>query len=303
MDRRVVAVVGPTAAGKTVLSAGVAASIGGEVVNVDSRQVYRSMDIGTGKPAAAVRSRAPHHLFDVVDPDAEFSLARYLDEARAAIDAIHSRGAAAVLVGGTGQYFWALVEGWTVPRVPPDRAFRDRLTLEARAAGPSSLHRRLGEADPASARSIDPNNVRRTIRALEVIEATGRPFSAQRSAHPPTWDLTIIGLTLDRDGLDNKIGARIARQMDEGWADEVRGLLMRGYSVDLPSFGSLGYREVAMLVWGEQTQEETFRQIFAATRRFARRQYGWFKLNDARIAWIDADTTAGPLEDALSLIG
>ncbi len=300
---RVVAIVGPTAVGKTALSVEVAAAIDGEVVNVDSRQVYRGMDIGTGKPATSIRARVPHHLFDLVDPDAEFSLAQYLDEARASIETIHRRDATAVLVGGTGQYFWALVEGWTVPRVPPNPALRDRLHNEAREGGPMALHRRLAETDPASALSIDPNNVRRTIRALEVIEATGRPFSAQRRALPPEWDVTIVGLRLDRDVLSDRITTRIADQMDAGWADEVRGLLGRGYCVDLPSFRSLGYREVARLVAGEQTRDETIRQNVVATRRFARRQYRWFRLTDDRISWIDVGETAQPLEGALSLVG
>ena len=302
MDRRVVAIAGPTGVGKTGLAAGVAASIGGEVVNVDSRQVYRGMDVGTGKPPASVRSRAPHHLFDIVDPDAEFTLARYLDEARAAIEAIHGRGAAAVLVGGTGQYFWALIEGWAVPRVPPDRAFRDRLLREASEAGASSLHDRLARVDPGAARSIDPNNVRRTVRALEVIESTGRPFSDQRVARAPDWDLSIVGVTRDRAGLDDRIRSRIVHQLDEGWVDEVRTLLAHGYSTDLPAFGSLGYREVAGLVRGERTRDETFDRVFTATRRFSRRQYAWFKPADPRISWIDAGTARDPLQDALALI-
>ena len=302
MNQRVIAVVGPTAVGKTGLSVALAQAIGGEVLNVDSRQVYRGMDIGTGKPSGAVRRLVPHHLFDLVDPDEDFSLAYYLDEARASVDRVHGLNHPAILVGGTGQYLWALIEGWAVPRVPPDRELRALLAEEAERDGAPALHGKLESLDPSAAASIDRNNVRRVVRALEVIAATGRPFSEQRTAEPPKWDVTIIGLTVDQPTLDLKIRNRVETQMEEGWPQEVRGLLDRGYRVDLPSFGSLGYQDVAAHVGGDLMSEEVIERVYTSTRRFARRQYAWFGLDDTRINWLDVTESTDVLTSALTVI-
>ena len=304
MSRRVIAIVGPTAVGKTDLSVDLAGAVSGQIVNVDSRQVYRGMDVGTGKPSVAARGRVPHHLFDLVDPNEDFSLARYLDEAREAIERIFEGGSPVILVGGTGQYLWALVEGWTVPRVPPNREFRLHMTQEVERKGTVWLHSKLEAIDPTASRSIHPNNLRRIIRALEVIDATGRPFSEQRLAEPPPWDLTIAGLTLARPDLDRRIRERIDGQIDEGWPDEVRSLVGRGFSVDLPSFGSLGYREISAYISGEITQQEAADRIFTSTRRFTRRQRAWFSLDDRRICWIDqTGSRAEMVSAALSIVG
>jgi tRNA dimethylallyltransferase len=205
-------------------------------------------------------------------------------------------------VGGTGQYLWALVEGWAVPRVPPNEDLRALLTEEAETDGPTALHRKLESLDPSAAASIDRNNVRRVVRALEVIEATGRPFSEQRTAEPPGWEVTVIGLTADRPALDLKIKTRVETQMEEGWPAEVRGLLDRGYNVDLPSFGSLGYRDVAAHVSGDLTEEEVVERVYTSTRRFARRQYAWFGLDDTRINWLDATGSTNVLNSTLAVI-
>ncbi|MDP7619896.1 MAG: tRNA (adenosine(37)-N6)-dimethylallyltransferase MiaA [Dehalococcoidia bacterium] len=303
MSQRVIAVVGPTAVGKTGLSVALAQAIGGEVLNVDSRQVYRGMDIGTGKPSGAVRRLVPHHLFNLVDPDEDFSLAYYLDEARASVNQVHGLDHPTILVGGTGQYLWALIEGWAVPQVPPDRELRALLAEEAERDGAPALHGKLESFDPSAAASIDQNNVRRVVRALEVIEATGRPFSEQRTAEPPKWDVTIIGLTVDQPRLDLKIRNRVETQMEEGWPGEVQGLLDRGYRVDLPSFGSLGYRDVAAHVSGDLTSEEVIERVYTSTRRFARRQYAWFGLDDTRINWLEVTESTDVLTSALTVIG
>ncbi len=302
MSRRVIAVVGPTAIGKTGLAVALAQAIGGEVLNVDSRQVYRGMDIGTGKPSLTVRRLVPHHLFDLVDPDEDFSLAAYLDEARTSVDRVHGLDHPAILVGGTGQYLWAMIEGWAVPRVPPNQDLRALLAEEAERDGAHTVHRKLQSLDPSAAASIDQNNVRRVVRALEVIEATGRPFSEQRIAEPPEWDVTVVGLTVERPELDLRIRTRVETQMEEGWPDEVRGLLNRGYRVDLPSFGSLGYRDVAAHVNGDLTKEEVIERVFLSTRRFARRQYAWFGPDDARIKWLDVIESTDLLNSTLAVV-
>jgi tRNA dimethylallyltransferase len=288
MNRRLIAIVGPTAAGKTDLAVDVAEDVSGEIVNVDSRQVYRGMDIGTGKPSVSIRGRIP--------------LARYLDESREAINQIHGRNNPVIVVGGTGQYFWALVEGWNVPRVPPNPELRARLTEEAEVNGPASLHASLEALDPSASTSIDQNNIRRIVRALEVIDATGRPFSEQRLAERPPWDVTILGLTLPRPELDVRIDERIALQMHLGWVDEVRSLFENGYSANLPAFGSLGYREIAALVKGDLTGSDAIERISLVTRRFAHRQYAWFRHDDRRIFWIDVANPSQTAATALSHI-
>jgi tRNA dimethylallyltransferase len=302
-----IAIVGPTAVGKTGLSIALAEALGAEVVNADSRQVYRGMDIGAGKPSLEERSRVPHHVFDVVDPDADFSLALYLDLAREAIAATHARNRPVILVGGTGQYVWALLEGWRIPRVPPNPQLRRDLQERAERVGAPALHAELAALDPAAAAIIESNNLRRTIRALEVIRATGRPFSEARRAEAPSWDVRTIGLTMERQALYERIDRRVEAQIAAGWPEEVQCLLERGYGPDLPSFASLGYREMTAYVRGEASLEEARARIQLLTRRFARRQYAWFRPNDPRIAWIDAGGNGSRVleqaMDALSQLG
>ena len=300
---RVVAIVGPTASGKTDLSLSVAHALGAEIINADSRQVYRGMDIGTGKPSRDERSRAPHHLFDIVDPDEHFSLAAFLDSAREAITAIHDRGSPIVLVGGTGQYVWALLEGWQIPSVPPNPELRLSLQAQAEKYGPGALYTKLKALDPESAAIIDAQNVRRVIRALEVMSATHRRFSEVRRSEPPPWAVTIIGLTMARPLLDRRIADRIDRQIAAGWVDEVRQLQAQGYETTLPSFGSIGYRDVAAFDAGQVDLESTRERVLGATKRLARKQYAWFGRSDPRINWIDhtPDTAADSLRRTLSL--
>ena len=292
MNTIVIAVVGPTAVGKSSLALSLAASLDGEVVNADSRQVYRGMDVGTGKPSPADRRRRPHHLFDIVGPEESFSLAVYLDAAREAIQAIHARGAPAIVVGGTGQYLWALLEGWRIPRVPPNPALRAELQERADKVGASALHQELASLDPVAAQGIHPNNLRRTVRALEVIRATGQRFSEVRGVEPPGWEARVLGLTLEREALHDRIQERIASQIQGGWPEEVTCLLKQGHGPELPSFASLGYREMATYVRGETTLEEAQARIVTLTRRFAHRQYAWFRLKDPRIHWLEATDEA-----------
>ena len=190
-------------------------------------------------------------------------------------------------MGGTGQYVWAVLEGWNVPEVPPDEALRARLEQEAREKGPEALYRRLVALDPAAAEIIDPRNVRRVIRALEVIHHTGKPFTAQRRKSPPPYDVLIIGLTRPRADLYRRIDARVERMLARGLVEEVRALLAAGYAPNLPALTGIGYRQIVDYLEGRCTLEEAVRAIRKATRRYARQQYNWFRLDDPRIHWVD----------------
>lgn len=286
--RRLVAVVGATATGKTAAAIKVALRIGGEIVGADSRQVYRHMDIGTAKPTPEQRAAVPHHLVDVVDPDEPFSLRRWLDLALATLDDIWARGKTPIVTGGTGQYVWALLEGWRVPRVPPHSDLRER--LESRP--PEELLQRLREVDPEAQRFIDPRNVRRVVRALEVYEATGKPFSHWREKDAPGFESLVIGLRVERDELYRRIDARVDAMVEAGLLEEVRGLLEMGYSRDLPSMSGIGYKEMCEYLAGEISLEEAVERTKTGTHRLARHQNAWFKPDDERIHWIKADGRA-----------
>ncbi len=293
------AVVGQTATGKTALAIRLAQALGGEIVSADSRQVYRGMDIGTAKPTPAERAAVPHHLIDVADPDEAFSLARYLELAAAAIAAIAGRGRLPIVAGGTGQYLAALLEGWSVPRVPPQPELRARLEAEAAAGGPAALHARLAAVDPAAAAAIPPANVRRVIRALEVYGVTGRPISAQQARRPPPYRVRTLWLTLPAPVLYPRIDARVERMMEAGLLDEVRGLLARGYGWDLPAMSGLGYREFRPYLAGETTLAAAVERLKFDTHAFARRQPPWFRRLPGLVA-LPADAP-DLVERALSL--
>ena len=285
----VVAIVGATATGKSELALRLSRCLSVEIVNADSRQVYRSMDIGTGKPSLSERAQVPHHVFDVVNPDDEFSLAEYLRHARAALDGISARGHLPLVVGGSGQYVWSLMEGWHVPEVPPDAAFRLQLEQVAREQGHEAVHQLLARIDPDAAHEIQPTNVRRVIRALELFHATGTPpTDLRRRRTPPSARTLILGLALDRPLLHSKIDARIATMVRAGFADEVRALLAAGYGASLPSMSSIGYREMIHFVTGAADLETAVAGIRRETRRLVRRQHAWFKSGDERIMWVDA---------------
>ena len=298
MTRKLIAVVGPTAVGKTALGIALARSLGGEIVGADSRQVYRHMDIGTAKPTAEERSLVPHHLIDVIDPDQEFSLAQYLELAVAALEGVWSRGKQPLLVGGSGQYVWALLEGWRVPRLPPQRELRRELEERAARHGPEALHRELARVDPKAAARIDPRNVRRVIRALEVHRATGRPISYWQEKGPPPWQTLILGLTCPRQELYERIDARVDAMMEAGLADEVRRLLAMGYEPSLPSLSGIGYGQVCQYLAGELDLATTVAGIKTATHRLARQQHTWFRLDDRRIRWLEG---AAAVDEARAL--
>ncbi len=290
MMRRLVAIVGPTASGKSAIAVELARRLGGEIVNADSRQVYRGMDIGTAKPTVAERRGVRHHLYGVADPRDGYSLALYREDARAALDAIWERSSFAWLVGGTGQYVWALLEDWQVPQVEPDPQFRSRLEFEAQQYGAQSLHRRLAVVDPVAAERIDARNVRRVIRALEVYEVTGKPISEWQTKGTPDFEYLLFGIDVPKEELHERIDQRVDAMFEAGFVDEVRGLLADRVPPDAPAMSSIGYREVVGYLGGRCGLDEAIEATKRATRQLARRQMQWFRRDDRRITWIhDAD--------------
>ena len=279
-----IAILGPTAVGKTETSLKLAAEFHGEIVSADSRQVYRGMDIGTAKPTQDEQRRAPHHLLDVVNPDETFNLSDYQHHAYAAISDIHARGHVPVLVGGTGLYVRAVLEGLSIPRVAPNLERRAQLEKE----NPDELYARLQQIDLAAASKIDPHNIRRVIRAIEVCEESGRPISEQQTHSAPNYRVLRIGLTMPREKLYDRINARVDAMIQAGLVDEVRGLIERGFtSKNIPAMSGLGYRQIEQFVLGHTSLDEAIRVLKRDTRRFVHHQYSWFRLADARIHWFD----------------
>lgn len=280
-----IVIVGPTGVGKTEISLALAERWNAEIVSADSRLLYRGMDIGTAKPTPEERARVRHHLVDVAEPNQVWSLAKYQREAYAAIEDIHQRGTIPLLVGGTGQYVRAVVEGWRIPEVKPDQKLRLILEKWAEEIGSSQIHNRLASLDPMAAQAIDPPNVRRSIRALEVIFRTGRLFSSQKKKLGPRYRTLILGVNRPRPDLYARIDARIQDMLAAGFIDEVRLLLEKDYPPDLPAFSAIGYRQIIDYLSGRISLEEAVCLIKRSTRQYVRRQANWFKPQDARIHW------------------
>ncbi len=281
-----IVIVGPTAAGKTALAIELAAALGGEIVSADSRQIYRGMDIGTAKATPAERARVPHHLLDIVEPDQVLSVAEYQRLAYAAIEDIWRRSRLPFLVGGTGQYIRAVIEGWTVPSVAPRPALRAALEAQAATEGAEALHGRLAGLDPAAAARIDPRNVRRVIRALEVCLTTGRPISELQRKAPPPYRIWQIGVTRPRAELFARIDARVDRMIADGLVEEVARLAAAGYAWDLPAMSGIGYRQIGAYLRGEISLDEAVARIKRQTRRFVHQQNTWFRPDDPQIRWL-----------------
>jgi len=288
--RRLVAVVGPTASGKSDVALELARELGGEIVNADSRQVYRGMDIGTAKPTATERGRIRHHLFDIAEPADGFSLALYGRDARAVLEDIWERNTFAWLVGGTGQYVWALLEDWQVPDVAPDEALRATLGAFAEREGAGALHARLAEVDPVAAERLDARNVRRVIRALEVFEHTGVPMSTWQTKGKPDFEFLLFGIDVAREVLYERIDRRVERMFASGLVGEVEALLAAGVSPGVPpnapAMSSIGYGEVVSYLRGTMTLAAAIQATQFATHRLARQQAQWFRRDDKRITWV-----------------
>jgi len=287
-----IVVVGPTAVGKTATAIAIAEAVGGEIVSADSRQIYLGMDIGTAKPTADELARVPHHLIDILTPDKRLGLAEFQSAARTAIEEVLVRGRVPLLVGGTGQYVLALVEGWGVPRVPPDPALR--LTLEAFASvySATALHARLAALDPVAAERLDYRNVRRVVRALEVCLLTGERISDLQRKTPPPYRVLWVGLIRPRPALYARVDARIEAMLEAGLVAEVERLVAEGYGLDLPAMSALGYREIGQHLRGEITLEEAAARMRRETRRFVRQQATWFRADDPRIQWFDLEVVS-----------
>lgn len=295
-----VAVTGPTASGKSALALRLAEQFGGEIVTADSRQVYKLMDIGTEKPSAEERARLPHHMIDLVNPDDPYTLALYQRGAYATINEVLARGKLPILAGGTPLYVNAVLEGWTIPEVEPDMELRATLEAEAAADGPGPLHRRLAELDRAAAEGILPTNTRRIIRALEVIERTGRSISEQQAKVPPPYRILTIVLHCERPELYRRIDLRVDRQIERGLVDEVAALHARGYGFDLPSMSGIGYRQIGEYLTGRATLDQAAQRIKWDTHNFSRHQGNWFRR--ARTATSIDVTQGGPFPEAQRLV-
>jgi tRNA dimethylallyltransferase len=288
-----IAIVGPTAVGKSELALRLARSFALEIISADSRQVYRYMDIGTSKPSLAERALIPHHIIDIVDPDEDFSLAAYHRLAFDALKAIEQKAKLPLLVGGTGLYVWSLVEGWKIPQVPPDRQMRRWLETRAQQEDDQSLYRELHNIDPVAAAKIDPRNIRRVVRALEIYYATGQPPSQLQRKEEPSSPVLVIGLTQERSQLYKRIDERADEMIKRGLIEEVEQLLKKGYSPSLPSMSGIGYKQIVQFVRGEMTLPEAVDKMKNETHRLARHQYAWFRLNDGRIRWFGVTDTKG----------
>lgn len=281
-------ILGATAVGKTELSLRLARQMKGEIVSGDSRYIYRGMDIGTAKPSKEEMALVPHHLVDVTDLDQPWSLAVFQKAVNEAIADIHQRERMPILVGGTGQYIRAICEGWEIPAVIPNLKLRKILEEWAKEIGAEGLHTRLARLDPSAAQHIESRNLRRTIRALEVILTTGKLFSTQRQSHSPRYRILKIGLYRPRPELYQRIDARLDAMIEAGFIEEVKELLDRGYSPDLPGFSAIGYSDLIAYIQGKISLEEAITLIKRRTRVFVRHQANWFKMTDPTIHWFRA---------------
>ena len=288
-----IAIVGPTASGKTALAIHLARRSGGEIVSADARQIYRGMDIGTAKPTAAERAAAPHHLIDIRDPDDDYTVADYQRDAFAAIDAIIARGAIPFLAGGTGLFVKAVVENMDIPGIAADPALRGEIEAEIARDGLAAVFTRLVALDPDAAGVVDPKNPRRVVRALEVARATGKPFTAQRRMREPRHETLILGIDPHGDVLRARIERRVDAMIENGFAREVTTLIER-YGAAAPAFNAIGYREMAAHLDGKASLDETIAAIKMETWHYAKRQRTWFRKTKG-VRWVAGEDEAADI--------
>ena len=292
---RLLAIVGPTAVGKTELALKVAERLPVEIISADSRQVYRRMDIGSAKPTPDQLRAVPHHMVDIICPDADFSLAEFVSDARNIIQSVNLAGRTPVLAGGTGQYVMAVLEGWNVPSVPPNPDLRRELEVTLESDGLAALIDRLRESDPDALDSIDVRNPRRVIRAIE-IAAAGKGGRAAPRRSEPGFDALIIGLNMERTALYERADARVDRMMEDGFLKEVGSLLALGYGPDLPSMSAIGYHELSDHLLNGADLSGAVQKIKYRTRNYIRRQSNWFKRDDPRIRWFEPSEMDSAIE-------
>jgi|WetSurMetagenome_2_1015567.scaffolds.fasta_scaffold31966_2 tRNA dimethylallyltransferase len=280
-----VVLLGPTASGKTDAAIQIANIINGEIISCDSRLFYRGMDIGTAKPSREELSIIPHHMIDIADPDQPLSLAVYQEMCKKIIDELHQKEIIPILVGGTGQYIYSITEAWQIPEQIPDDAIRNVLEKLSKEKGFIELFRYLEVLDPIAAISIDKRNIRRVIRALEVIFMTGHRFSVLKNKGTSPYRSIQMGIQWPREALYRRIDLRIDKMLIDGLVKEVEGLLNKGYTPDLPGMSAIGYNEITLYLLGKLTLDEAVMLIKRKTRQFVRRQSNWFKLEDPQIYW------------------
>ena len=289
-----IAVVGATATGKTAVGVELALALDGEVVNGDSRLFYRGMDVATAKPSESEMRGVTHHLIDILDPDENFNLAEYLNLARSTVSGIISRGKLPVLVGGSGQYIWALIEGWEVPEIEPDRPLRAELDQRLQREGVGELARELLSIAPEVAGDTDLQNPRRVIRAIERVRSNSpSSLSARSKPDEPPFRTMMVGLSIERSVLHLRVLERLDRMVESGWRDEVESLIWDGYSAADRALSGIGYRQMISHIAGEIDLDEAVRLTATATNRLVRHQNNWFKQEDPRIQWFDMTEDAG----------
>jgi len=298
-----IAIVGPTAIGKSELALRLAQNFPVEIVSADSRQVYRYMDIGTSKPTTGERASVPHHLIDIVNPDEDFSQAMYYQLATKAIKDIQQKGKLPLLVGGSGLYVWSILEGWKIPQVPPDVELRYNLESRANQEGSHILYEELKHIDLTAAAKIHPANTRRIIRALEIYHVSGQLPSQLCHKEAPNFPVLVIGLTMERSELYSKIDNRVDKMIKTGLLKEVEKLIKMGFNPSLPSMSGIGYKQIGQFIQGQLTLPAAIDKIKQETHHLARHQYAWFHLDDKRIHWLDASQFLSALDKANDLIG
>lgn len=291
---KLAALVGPTAVGKTELAIPLAQRLNAEILSCDSMQIYRGMDIGTAKASRDEQKLVPHHLIDIVDAEQNFTVAEYQRKARQLIEEINQRGKIPMLVGGTGLYYQAVVDNYSFYPMATRQDIRQRLQMEAAEKGLPELYTRLQDIDPDYALRISPQDEKRIIRALEVYELTGIPFSRQQNRQRNTYNLAAVGLYLPRENLYQRINERVDKMLSRGLIDEVKEFRERGYGLHNNAMQALGYKQVLYYLDGLMSYQEMVDTIKKETRHFAKRQYTWFKRDD-RIKWFDLTQDSQPV--------
>lgn len=298
---RIIVITGATATGKSTLAIQLAKLVNAEIVNADSRLVYRGMNIGTAKPTTQELHAVPHHIINIIEPQQPYSLNQYLNNARKTIKNIAERTRIPIIVGGSGQYIWGLLEGWQVPEIPPNQKLRNQMEQLLRTQGLQAIQNKLQQLDPQGAQKIELLNPRRVIRAIERASATGDALGGASKANTPPFNSLIIGLTAPREVIHKRIAERLDIMLQQGWIHEVQTMLDRGIDTQLPAMSAIGYRQIAAYINGQIDMQQMQNQIIIATHKLVGAQNNWFKPTDKRINWLDI-TKPDLLHNATNLI-